>query len=406
MSVRGSRRRDWLLKFFNSNKNHEPNENVEAFGETTPSCPKADPLSNLPSPDSNLVSSSDVDVPKDQLAKDITASTENDRHYMSQTEDLWILAWDRLDDQSRAILNSTSESLGVGSLSARQAIEKVKDQTEAAYSSYLRKGPTVKIRRGTEINIRTQAKKILSSTIAFKSCIDAVAGSDPSGHASAAWAIVSFALTLAANDQDRIDDIMESSAFLATMLSRYKSIETSYFSRSFEKSDQLKAAIIDVYTAILEYSAAVKRANQEGSIRRVLATFEALSGQPFRALKGAIDAKDEKVEMWRRLIGDQYRFSEFEETDKKADAILKKLDQVASDLAAVKKAFLTSEKKALLEWTSSVDVSTSYNRSLALREPGTGKWFVTSEAFRIWKETPSSLMWLYGTSKTCSKRFD
>ena len=373
MSVRGSRWRDRLLKFFNSNKNHEPNDNVEAFGETTPSCPKADPNSNLPSPDSNSVSSSDVDVPKDQLAKGITASTENDRHYMSQTEDLWVLAWDRLDDQSRAILNSTPESLGVGSLSARQAIEKVKDQTETAYSSYLQKGPTVKIGKGTEINIRTQAKKILSSTIAFKSCIDAVAGSDPSGHASAAWAIVSFALTLAANDQDRIDDIMESSAFLATMLSRYKSIETSYFSRSFEEPDQLKAAIVDVYTAILEYSAAVKKANQEGSIRRVLATFEALSGQPFRALKGTIDAKEEKVEMWRRLISDQYRFSEFEETDKKADAILKKLDQVASDLAAVKKAFLTSEKKALLEWTSSVDVSTSYNRSLALREPSTGK---------------------------------
>lgn len=143
---------------------------------------------------------------------------------------------------------------------------------------------------------------------------------------------------------------MDSSSFLAALLSRYKNIETNYLGRPFEDSDQLKAAIVDVYGAILVYSAAVKRAQQESKVRRIFATLEALSGQPLQILKNAVNANDGKVEMWRQLIGHQYRLTEFEEIDQKADAILKNLDQRASDLAAMNKSFLTTDTKQLLEW--------------------------------------------------------
>lgn len=54
------------------------------------------------------------------------------------------------------------------------------------------------------------------------------------------------------------------------------------------------------------------------------------------------------------------------------------------------------ERLRMLEWLSSVDVSNNHIRALLHREPGTGAWFVQSEEFDRWKNSPQSVAWLYG----------
>lgn len=88
-------------------------------------------------------------------------------------------------------------------------------------------------------------------------------------------------LKLAQNDLDRLAVVFEASALLADVLARYANIEVNYRDRDFEDSGQLEHAIIDVYVAVLDYSAEVTLQSQKNisrieycySERRILTKF-------------------------------------------------------------------------------------------------------------------------------------
>ena len=223
---------------------------------------------------------------------------------------------------------------------------------------------------------------------------------DPSGYASKAWAIVAFSLSLAQNDQDRTEKILESSAFLSSLLARYSSIEAQYLSRSLKDSSNLRQAIIEVNVATLEYAAEVNAAKQAHVAKRTLQAFQALSDQPLAALKASIVGKDEYVEKWMPLISHEYRLEEFRESNKKADELLDALDYIAPEISSIKERIRTQDEERLLVWLSSFDVSSTYNRFIGMKEPGTGQWMLSSEELRSWQESSSQatpkLLWLYG----------
>ncbi len=282
-------------------------------------------------------------------------------------------------------------------------VEHIIQQTEKVYEDYKKKG--LRIQRGKgkdEINIREEAKKILSATLDVKSLIDSAVRSDPTGHASTAWTIVSFGLQLVQNDQDRLDMLFKSSAFLANLLARYANIEAHYLDQDIKNVDRLENAIIDVYAAILEYVGEVRSTREQNAIKRSIVAFQALAGQPLQALQEAVLAKDKDVESWRSLVGHEYRRKEFEESSNKADIMLDEIDRIAADVLIIKKAILTQEEERLLQWISSIKVSDSYNRYLELREVGTGKWLLKSAEYNDWRENAQTFLWLYGTSKLCS----
>ena len=121
------------------------------------------------------------------------------------------------------------------------------------------------------------------------------------------------------NDQDRLSAVFEASGFLANLLARYANIEANYRKYRFTDSDQLERTIVDIYVAILEYSAAVKAAHPESlfrmgilyyvigsfaylSLERVAASFLSLTGQPLQLLKNKVTSRDKEVEGWRGLI--------------------------------------------------------------------------------------------------------
>ncbi len=50
----------------------------------------------------------------------------------------------------------------------------------------------------------------------------------------------------------------------------------------------------------------------------------------------------------------------------------------------------------VLRWLSVLDPSKKYNKILKYRNAKTGKWLLEYEAFSNWKQTPASLLWLFG----------
>jgi len=316
--------------------------------------------------------------------------------------DLWSAAFEQLDSSKRKTLEDSSTSVGQSDTSV-SVVEYVIQQTEEAYEDYKKKGWRVQRGKGKdEINVRDEAKKILSATLDVKSLIDSAVRSDPTGYASTAWTIVSFGLQLAQNDQDRLDMLFKSSAFLANLLARYANLEAYYLDQDIKSVDRLEKAIIDVYVAILEYAGAVRRTREQSALKRSIVAFQALAGQPLQSLQEAVLAKDKDVEAWRSLVSHEYQRKEFEESSKKADIMLDKIDRMAADVSTIKKAILTQEEERLLQWISSINVSDSYNRSLGLREASTGEWLLNSAEYKDWRANAQTFLWLHGTCKLCS----
>lgn len=63
------------------------------------------------------------------------------------------------------------------------------------------------------------------------------------------------------NDNDLLRAVFDASAFLADILARYTSIEVHYRDCQLKDRRDLEDAVVDVYLAVLNYSAAVIRAN-------------------------------------------------------------------------------------------------------------------------------------------------
>ncbi len=392
-----------MKKWFKSRKSQQSSDR----GESEESKQLRPHISTLlsrsrPSRDSSSV--------RDAAARDQAPPTEAglpEAHSRVQEEkrpsrDLWSLAFEQLDSSKRKTLEDSSTSVGQSGTIV-SVVEHIIQQTEKVYEDYKKKG--LRIQRGKgkdEINIREEAKKILSATLDVKSLIDSAVRSDPTGHASTAWTIVSFGLQLAQNDQDRLDMLFKSSAFLANLLARYANIEAHYLDQDVKTVDRLENAIIDVYVAILEYAGEVRSTRGQNGVKRSIMAFQSLVGQPLQSLQEGVLAKDKEVEAWRNLVSHEYRQKEFDESSKKADIMLDKLDPVVADVSTMKKALLTQEDKHLLQWISSINVSDSYNRSLNLRESGTGVWLLNSAEYMDWRANAQTFLWLHGTCKLCS----
>ncbi len=59
------------------------------------------------------------------------------------------------------------------------------------------------------------------------------------------------------NDHDLLNSIFDATGYLSGIIARYTSIAIDYRDRKFNDSERLEDAIIEVYVAILNYSAAV-----------------------------------------------------------------------------------------------------------------------------------------------------
>ncbi|KAI9926525.1 hypothetical protein MW887_004293 [Aspergillus wentii] len=212
-------------------------------------------------------------------------------------DNLWKIAGARLDEKSQ-------EYLDIGGNSDLNAtIQALVDETRAACEEYEKGGFQIQI-HGKNINVRDSVQSILISALQVQDIIKAGAAFDPTGHASTAWSVISIGLTVVKNSKDRQDAVMQASDFLAGVLVYYAIVDAKYRDQGVETDQGLEDALIEVYTAVLRYAAAVKRAHRESTAAHVWQSIKALVEDPLERLKAAVEERGKTVEIWRHLGAD------------------------------------------------------------------------------------------------------
>ncbi|KAF9892568.1 hypothetical protein FE257_000970 [Aspergillus nanangensis] len=284
--------------------------------------------------------------------------------------DLWKEAYEGLDPGCKKYVSRDDSS-------ATDAINGVIEQTTARYEEWRKGGLRIPRKDGDEINLRDSAEKIISAAMKAKNLISTFVSFDPTGHASSAWTIVQ-------NTLDRRDAIFTASGYLAETLAYYALIDANYRNQGVGSDHNLDQALLQVYSAILLFSAEVKKAQDENAASRAAQSVFALTEQPLSQLKEAINKQSAVAEKWASLaanLGDR----------KVAAAHLATIKSVESKV-------LTAEEESQIAWVSTAPFSSRQRELQKKRTRYTGNWLLESKDYLEWKYNPGSLLWLPGIS--------
>ena len=296
--------------------------------------------------------------------------------------DLWEEAFAKLDKGKQDILCEIENPHGPN------VVDSVAEQTEQLYREH--EG------RGWEANFKKGFESVLKSVIKCRELIGACLASDPTGHAAAAWTIVSLGLQLAQNELDRRKTILKASELLAENLVLLAAIEASYRTRTVRDSENLEDVIVVVYIAILELSAEIVHQNNLSTGERVLNSFTALLENRLQELKDTLVDAQDKLSTWTSIVEQQYRTREGKELGQKVDSSLVRIAELAQQVSNIVIKVLTAEEHRILDWLSTISVSDSHNSAILRREPGTGAWILSSPEYHNWRTSASGLLWLFG----------
>ena len=108
-----------------------------------------------------------------------------------QPQDLWTIAFDKLDAEQQAILSEikpqTKSRDQQGPIDTKNVVDEVVDLTTERYRQFQIKASG---------RFHKSSRKILDAALSFKEVIGAAAGLDPTQHAASVWAMVSLGLTV------------------------------------------------------------------------------------------------------------------------------------------------------------------------------------------------------------------
>ncbi|KAE8373008.1 hypothetical protein BDV26DRAFT_297356 [Aspergillus bertholletiae] len=298
--------------------------------------------------------------------------------------DLWDIAESKVDEDCKKWLKVEPAQ------PIQEVLEKIMNQTKEQYKQSKSDKIEASKRNDGKTGVSKASKNILIFTLQAQELIKAAASFDPTGYASTAWSVVSFGLTLIRNDMERRDSVMEASEFLAGILSYHTIIDNNYRSGNAQSSEGLEDALVEVYIAILQYTAEAKRAEKENYGSRAWKSITALVEKPLQDLKTAVESKGVVVDRWKELVRD-------EDQKKIAEDILNILNEdVIKDLLEVRSRVCSKEELDILDWLSAVPYSKTQNNHQRNRSPDTGSWLLGLDQYGGWRATPGSILWLRG----------
>ncbi|KAG6354603.1 hypothetical protein INS49_004621 [Diaporthe citri] len=179
-------------------------------------------------------------------------------------------------------------------------------------------------------------------------------------------------------------------------------------------TEKLENSIVEVYVAILNYSAAVKEALDRSYFTQIKGSFRALTEEPFESLKKTVEKKDNLLEKWEDRVNREYE-AKFREDTKREDAA-KIINDLGRFQAATKHRLQVLVEGRVLDWLSP-KISSSTERHEDLRHAiekirkEDDHWFLRKQEYVDWKKYPQSVLWLhapcqclpgYGKSSLCS----
>ncbi|OJJ42631.1 hypothetical protein ASPZODRAFT_76501 [Penicilliopsis zonata CBS 506.65] len=333
----------------------------------------------------------EADVAHSRPASQATNNKSSEPEHESGKRDLWEVAEKRLDEETKKWLQVEQAQ------PIQDVLAGIGNEIKAKYEAYKKGDLSVRKRDGGSIDMRGSAKKILVFTLQASDLLGGIAASDPTGHASAAWAVVSFGLTLVKNNIKRRDSIMEASEFLAETLAYQAIVDRNYRSEATQSKEGLEDALIDVYVAILRYTAEVHKASKETRGARIGNSIMALVETPLQDLKAVVKHKIETVDRWKTLSQDEGLLQKADETLNAIDGMVAKMQEINSRTR-------NEEDLHILDWLSTIPYSTIQNYAQKHRSADTGGWLLKTEEYIGWKTTSGSILWLHG-AVGCGKSF-
>ncbi|KJK64202.1 NACHT domain protein [Aspergillus parasiticus SU-1] len=266
--------------------------------------------------------------------------------------DLWQRAFDELNGDLKGRLRQDE------AMSPENAIKEVIDRTKESFEAYQNGGLKFKKYDGKEVNVRDVAKKILNSAIHCSDIIKGIAAFDPSNHASSAWGIVSLGLTMAKNSVDQKEAAFKSSEFLSDILARYVILNGHRRKEKLPSSDGLDDAIVQVYKAILEYTAEVKKRLNASRLNRMGNSIFPVSDTELNHLQSAVKDQDKKVSDWSQINNYIYQST-------KADEILASIEKVYQNTETIKVKVNAGSGKSILCSTIIQDIEKDCSNDLS-----------------------------------------
>ncbi|OJZ87121.1 hypothetical protein ASPFODRAFT_44747 [Aspergillus luchuensis CBS 106.47] len=325
------------------------------------------------------------DSPPDRVVSiaAVDVSTPDAESSTPARANLWEVAGGKLDEKDRLALGLES------SLPITNAIENVIQITEEKYREYKEGGLKIRKRNGGHINVRDAAKNIILHALQAQDFVSKLVSYDVTSHASIAWSVVSLGLTMIKNDIERRDDIFHAAEYLTGILSYYAILENHYRDRKVESDRGLEDALVEVYTAILQYTAEVKKAENESKAARVGESIRALVQESLKELKETVEKKEQAVLRWADLtVALDHR--------KQAESMLDGIDEAIERLKAIQSHTRSLQDREILDWLSAASYSDPQNTTQNRRASNTGKWFLNMPKYEKWKFTPGKILWLYG----------
>ncbi|RAH71407.1 WD40 repeat domain-containing protein, partial [Aspergillus aculeatinus CBS 121060] len=243
-------------------------------------------------------------------------------------EDFWEIAFRSLDQNEQSQLRSVHDGPDDTSLAAvlQDTVHVVETQFQ------------IRKLRDDEHRIRRGAKCILNSAISVRDAISGIVAADPTGHASAAWAIVSLGLKMAQNDIALQDALFESAEFLSAILARYTVVEKLSRASHVYTSKGMEGSVIYLYASILRYVIEMDRVRQLSLGERIWTSVSVpeIASHRLLLLRTSIEKEDQAINSWVN-IDQNLRLGE------QAEALLAGIESNAAQIQKVYQAFQLSK---------------------------------------------------------------
>lgn len=339
---------------------------------------------------------------------------------MAQAVDLWTKAVDSLSPEDR-------QAIDFSRIEKSAILSDVLHAAEQKKQICMQKRWKFTKRNGDIVIVRDVCEKLIKWVTKFKEVGDVAVQYDPA-HASLPWAAVRFLLQTSVNDVQTFGAMAEGLELVSSQITQCALYEPLYLSRSSTVRSDLEAALLRLYTVILQYLARALRYYTKKTIHRLAASLIDTS-ESVQAGLASIAVQRDEVERCTRLVDTELSI----DTAAQVNQVQVSVNDLATDLKSIHldsttlqksnhqalKGILASleqpilragsqlsdlhvelqkeQRTRILSWLSKVRYGEHHKTSFSAVMSGSCSWLRQKAEYVDWKASSiSSILWIHG----------
>ncbi|KAI4117701.1 MAG: hypothetical protein LQ345_002125 [Seirophora villosa] len=241
---------------------------------------------------------------------------------MAQAVDLWTKAVDSLSPEDR-------QAIDFSRVEKSAILSDVLHAAEQKKQTCMQKRWKFTKQNGDIVIVRDVCEKLIKWVNKFKEAGDVAVQYDPA-HASLPWAAVRFLLQTSVNDVQTFGAMAEGLELVSSQITQCALYEPLYLSRSSTVRSDLEAALLRLYTVILQYLARALRYYTKKTIHRLAASLIDTS-ESVQAGLASIAVQRDEVERCTRLVDSELSI----DTAAQVNQVQVSVNDLATDLKSI-----------------------------------------------------------------------